>query len=285
MTNTEKVRFGPAGIPLGCIGGTADGVRYVGKLDLEAMEVEFVRGVKMGAEQAREVGKAALESNVSLSAHCPYWINCCPKEKEKIETTIRNILATARAIEAMGGGVIVFHPGFYMGRDPKTCMRMAKETLEKALEIMKQEKLARVILGPESTGKISQLGTLEEVVELAASLERTKPVVDFAHVHGRNNGCIRKKGDYARIFDVMEKELGRKAVENIHAHFTEIEYNKNGERYHLELGAKNSPPFEPLAELIAEQGYGGTLICESPLLEQDAQKMKQIYKRALAKRK
>jgi len=95
------IRFGPAGIPLGCEGGTLKGVEYCKKIGLGAMEVEFVRGVKMGRETALAVGKKAKELGIALSCHCPYWINCCAKEPQKLDASVRNLMETARAAQAL----------------------------------------------------------------------------------------------------------------------------------------------------------------------------------------
>lgn len=269
--------FGPAGIPLSCEGNTADGVRETARQGLGAMEVEFVYGVKMSEATAREVGRIAKEKNIALSCHAPYFINCCAMEKVKLARSIHNITDSAKAMHFMGGRIAVFHPGFYMGRGSAECLKLVKETMLQALEKLHSLGIRDVLLGMELTGKGSQFGNLEEICQLAAEIPQTAPVIDFAHHHARNNGKIRKKEDYLEIFETMEKHLGRKSVENFHSHFSEIEYTSKGERRHLELGTTNEPPFKLLAQLCAENGYNGTIICETPLLDQDALKMQKIY--------
>ncbi len=276
------MRFGPAGIPLSTTGGVFEGVQDTARLGLGAFEVEFVRGVKMGDEYAERVGGEARKLEISLSAHCPYWINCAAKEKAKLITTERNILETARIAKILGAHIIVFHPGFYMGRSPQETGEIIKNTLAGIIEKMKQEKINDVVLGLETSGKQTQFGTLAENLEIARELGQAV-VVDFAHIHARGNGALKNKEDYKKIFDEIEKVVGAGALQKLHCHFSEIEYSEKGERWHLELGTKNSPPFKPLAEVIAENGYDGTIICESPLLEQDALRMKKILEEAIKK--
>ncbi|MEW6329735.1 MAG: TIM barrel protein, partial [Candidatus Micrarchaeota archaeon] len=263
-------------------GGVFEGVQDTARLGLGAFEVEFVRGVRMGDEYAARVGEEARKLNISLSAHCPYWINCAAKEKAKLATTERNILETARIAKILGARIIVFHPGFYMGRSPQETGRIIKNTLAGILEKMKQEKISGVVLGLETSGKQAQFGTLAENLEIARELGQAV-VVDFAHIHARGNGSLKNKEDYKNIFDEIEKAMGAPALKKLHAHFSEIEFSEKGERWHLELGTKNSPPFRPLAEVIAENGYDGSMICESPLLEQDALRMKKIMEEAIKK--
>jgi deoxyribonuclease-4 len=269
--------FGPAGIPIACQGGTLEGLRTVAELGLGAMEVEFVRGVHMNLEQARLIGSEAKKLNISLSCHAPYWINCCARTNEKLMRSVRNILDTAKAAHALGARIIVFHPGYYMDRPAAECAALTKQTLTTALEHMHSLGINHVLLGPELMGKGSQFGSLEEIIALAAGLPQTAPVIDFAHYHARGNGIINGEADYAAIFNKLESAIGSKAVHSFHSHFSEIEYTDKGERRHLELGTTNEPPVKPLLKLCAEQGYSGTIICETPLLEQDALKMQKIY--------
>lgn len=279
-----RVRFGPAGIPRGSPKQDLySGVEYTGELKLDAFECEFSRGVRINKEVALRVRKLANDSDISLSCHAPYWVNACSKEKVKIETSIRNIMEAARAAHLLGAGVIVFHPGFYMGKSSEECAVIAKKTLQVCIEKMGEEKINNVFLGPETTGKLSQYGSLQEVLELCSSLERCKPTIDFAHLHARGIK-LKKKEDYKEIFDKIEKELGGSALKDLHTHFSEVEYTKKGERRHLVLGTNNEPPFRPLSEAIVENGYGATIISESPLLEIDALKMKNAYVSLLSKK-
>ncbi len=280
MGNKGVVRFGPAGLPIPPFeGGTVEAVKFVKEEGLDAMEIEFVRGVHMSAETARKVRVEAEKYDMRLSAHCPYWINCAAKEAAKIKATVRNLMETARIAQVLGVKVIVFHPSYYMGRAPEATMELTRKTLKEVEEKMKSEGIHDVWLGAETAGRVSQLGGLEETLELARSMEKVRPVIDFAHLHARKKGWVKGKEQYAEIFEKMEKALGRKAVEEFHSHFSEIQWNEGGERNHLALGEaeKPSPPFRPLAEVIAENGYSGTIICETPMLDRDAVKMKRIF--------
>jgi len=277
------VLFGPAGIPIACEGGTFEGVECCSQLGLTAMEVEFVQGVKMGLVQADKIGKRAEELKIRLSCHCPYFINFCGKEKAKLLGSVRNVMDTARVAQPLGASAIVFHPGFYMGRTPQECAKIAKPVLQECIDKLKAEKLDKVWLAPETTGKKSQYGSLDDVLDICSSLERCRPTVDFGHMHARESR-LRSKQDFLRIFERIEKALGKKAVHDLHVHFSELEYTEAGEYRHIPLGT-NEPPFKPLAEAIVENGFGCTIISESPLLEQDSLKMKKIYEAALAAKK
>ena len=275
------IRFGPAGIPIGTPGkaGTAEGIAYCKELGLGAMEVEFVHGVKMGEPAARASGEVARKSDVLLSCHAPYYINCCAKEELKLDGSVRHIVATAQAAFWLSATPIVIHPGFYMGRPAAECRKMVVSTFQRCLDGMEKRKISGVQLGAELTGKKSAYGCLDEIIDLAGEFgsRQVVPVIDFAHYHARE-ARLKTQEDYARILEKVEKRLGNDAAHNFHCHFSGIERIEAGEKNHLPI-ASNSPPFEPLAQAWVENGWEGKAICESPLIEKDALEMQKTYKK------
>ncbi|MEM4166334.1 MAG: TIM barrel protein [Candidatus Bilamarchaeaceae archaeon] len=283
MAKKESVRFGPAGIPIQCEGrSTLDGVRCCYELGLKAMEMEFVQGVRLNKNAAAEVGKVAEQLDISLSSHAPYFINFCSKEEKKIKNSIRNLVEAAVATASAKGSITVFHPGFYQGQEKEEAYQRAKKNIMAAYEKVKEAGAEKVILGAETVGKKSAFGGFEEVVRLASELEYVQPVLDFAHMHARRDFIIKGVDDYRKIFEILEKKLGD-YVHHFHSHFSEIRYSEKGELSHLPLGTNNEPPIEPLLKVIVENGYSGTIICETPQLDIDAQKMQKIYSRMVKK--
>lgn len=269
-----KLRLGPAGLPIECKGKSlSEGIEYVAKEGLNALEVEFVRGVR-GKKEEWVKSKATAEKNdVLLSCHAPYWINCCSPVREKQQITIRNLIQTAQAAEILGAYIIVFHPGYYQNQTAEQASDNCIAVLKVVIKKMKEQKL-HCILGAETTGKPSAFGSLQENIELAKSLKELKPVVDFAHLHARSNGGIKTEKDYEDIFSRIKMELGADYLRQLHCHFTEVHFSEKGERWHLPLGEKNSPDMRILAKIIKNNNYKFTLISESPLLDRDALKMK-----------
>ena len=91
--------------------------------------------------------------------------------------------------------------------------------------------------------------------------------------------------DYRRVFDLIGSELGAEYAENLHCHFSKIEFTGAGEKKHLTFAdTVYGPCFEPLAEVIAKDGLSPTVICESDGTQTlDALAMKNMYKGALGK--
>jgi len=271
-----SVRFGPGGIPIQCSArSTLEGVKCCAELGLEAMEMEFVQGVRLKEPAAAEIGKVAKELDIILSSHAPYFVNFCSLDKQKMATSSRNLIGSARITAAAGGRITVFHPGFYQKRTPDEAYKNAKKNIAAVAAELEGQK---IILGAETVGKKGSFGGLHEVIKLSQDIPMVQPVLDFAHLHARGDAKLEDEADYRKLFDLLEKELPG-FMKHFHCHFSEINYTDKGERNHLPLGTNNKPPFRPLLKVLKENGYSGVIICETPNLDMDAQKMQKYFRR------
>lgn len=269
------IKFGPAGIPITCEEQTnLGGIKCCHKLGLEAMELEFVKGVSLNERVAKEIKQTSEELNISLSAHAPYYINLCSKDEEKAKTSKRNIYLAAKATFNCGGNIVVFHPGYYQKLRKEEAYEIAKKRLIEIKELLNSEGI-KVKLGAETVGKKSAFGNLEENLKLANDVG-INVVVDFAHLHARGDYTIKSENDYRKILEIVEREH-EDSLKPLHVHFSEIEYNEKGEIKHLPLYTNNEPPFKELIKVLYESGIETTIICESPKLELDALEMKKEY--------
>jgi len=177
--------FGTGGTPHSARSKTSiDGIERIAELGLGCMELEFVQGVRMGEAGARLVAEKAAAVGVKLSAHGPYFINLNAREPEKVRASQDMILQTARIASICGAKSITFHAAFYLDNSPQEVYNRVKKYLGEILDRLKREN-NRVWIRPEVTGKVSQFGTLEEVLNLSTELEGVAPVIDFAHWHAR----------------------------------------------------------------------------------------------------
>ena len=176
----DKVIFGPAGKPIEFNGKAHESPEFLGPLGLYAFEYQSTYGVRIGESSALKLRESAEENGVLMSMHCPYYVNVCSKEEEKIESTIDRLVQSAKVGEFMGAYRLVFHPGFYSGRKPETCMDLAKKTYTRLLERCEEEGIENFTFAPETTGKRSQLGNIDEIIEMCASFDHFEPTIDFA---------------------------------------------------------------------------------------------------------
>lgn len=260
---------------------------YVKSFGLTAYEYQCGRGVKISQESAAKLGAAAGAEGISLSLHAPYYISLSSVEEEKRDNSINYILQSARAAHAMGAKRIVVHSGSCGKLSREEALELAKGTLKKCVTALEEEGLAdKVILCPETMGKVNQLGDLNEVMELCQVDERFLPCVDFGHLNARTFGGIKGKEEYRQILDTMENRLGADRAKRFHSHFSKIQYtDKGGEKMHLTFeDTVYGPEFEPLAELIAKRGWSPVFICESAGTQaEDAAAMMQMYQGYLDK--
>jgi len=274
-----KYWFGPAGKPLSL--KTSDILRapgFIRELGLNAMEYEAVRGVNIEDEKARLLGIEARKHNVRLSLHAPYFINLAGRE-QVVKSSIERLKASIRVSGIMEAYIVVFHPGYY--RDAlsrRDALEKVIRNLSEVVEYREQHGFRNTLLGPETSGKTSQIGDLNEVIEISASYEGVRPVIDFAHLYARHMGrFIVSKDDVLKVVDALEKRLGREYLSPLHSHFSKIEYSRGGERMHHALSEdKYGPEFRHVCEALCEAGVDAVVISESPLLEQDSIVMKRI---------
>ncbi|WP_245574384.1 TIM barrel protein [Desulfovirgula thermocuniculi] len=237
---------------------------WLKELGLTAYEYQCVRGVNIGEQAAVRLGEVARRYDIALSIHAPYYITLGTDDPALKEKTKMHLLKSMQAARWMGARVVVFHPGTGVGRDRKEVLSRAKKLLKEVLAEAGEMGLGDVRLAPETAGKPAQLGTLEEILELCALDAQVVPAVDFAHLHAAGGGCLKEVDDFARVLDRVEECLGRRAVEELHVHFSPIEYTAKGEKRHrtLEEGLYG-PDFSLLAGLLVERDLSPTVICES----------------------
>lgn len=269
-------RIGPAGFPLKGPHGV-DAMGYLRKIGLDAMEYQAVRSLRIGRKAAFELGSAASENGILLTLHGPYAINLSSDKKLVRRQSIQRVVKSVEIASHMGAFHVTFHPGYYSGLPSEMAMQVQKEAFRAILEKMYAKK-TKVELGPETTGKQNQFGTLDELLEISSSFEGVRLTLDFAHIHARMGGTIKSRDDYERILDRVERSLGSKEMKNLVVHISEVEMTSKGvgERRHHPLGSGYGPDFRKLAAVILEKGYSFVIICESPLLEIDALKIKRI---------
>lgn len=252
---------------------------YIVKMGLDAFEYQCGRGVNIGSEKASQLGKLADEKGIKLSLHAPYYISMSSMEEEKRIKSVDYILQSARAVNAMGGSRIVVHTGSCSKISREQALELAKDTMKLAIAALDAEGLSNVRICPETMGKINQLGTLEEVIELCKLDERLLPCIDFGHLNARTMGLVNSGEAFLDILNKIGNELGEDRLKQFHSHFSKIEYTVGGEKKHLTFeDTVFGPDYEPLMELVYKKNLSPTFICESAGTQaEDAKAMKDYY--------
>lgn len=268
--------FGTAGIPLAAKGtDTASGIRAVRQLGLDAMELEFVQSVNISRENAPKIKAVAEKEDVALTCHAPYYINLNAAEAAKLEASKKRLIKAAEVAWLCGAKSVAFHPGYYLGNDKEKVYEKVKKELAAVVAELKNVGCG-IWVRPETTGKRSQFGDLNEIMKLCSEIEQVMPCIDYAHMHAResNNNSI---SEFREILAAVEKELGKEALKDAHIQFAGVNYSSKGELNHLTL-RDSDLKCEDMVASWKEFRIAGVVISESPNIEGDALVVKGIYR-------
>lgn len=268
----DKLNFLTAGIPT-VAKDYYDAFSTLKNMQLDGLEIEFVHGVRMSEKTQKTV--LDNKDNLILTSHGPYYINLNSKEKEKKEASVTRILDTARMANKLGAYSIVYHAGFYMGESKENTFKTILEKHSEIVEILEKEN-NNIWIRPETTGKGTQWGDIDEIVELCKNFKNVLPCVDFAHIHARTNGLFNTYDEFCLILDKIAKNLGDKALKNFHAHMAGIAYSQKGEKHHLVF--KDSDfNYKDLLKAFKTFNVTGVIVCESPNIEVDCKILKDYW--------
>lgn len=285
----KKPRFGPAGVPplFRALRAKISDVPVLLKQEgLDAFEYQAVRwGQKPQIKQqdAENLGNEAKLNDIQLSLHGSYFINLAGTE-DVVEASKKRLVACAIAAKWMRAYVVVFHLGYYGRTGRADALKKCTKELENVIKTIEGQGIREVKMGPETMGKGTQLGSLEEILTICEEIEQTQLVIDWAHLHARGAGQFGKAADFRAVAEKVERRLGTEALRSMHCHFSKIEFTHKGERRHHVLEEGNyGPEFQPLAEIIREFKMHPVIICETPFLDADAVRMRRIFDQTVNK--
>ncbi|WP_040211815.1 TIM barrel protein [Clostridium polynesiense] len=268
----DKLLFGISGIPIGYPStkyNYATGIEFLKGINLDAMELPFVRSVNITDKNKEAVLNTKKANDFYLSAHGSYYINLNAAEEEKLEKSLERIEKGALALKKVEGRSLIFHPGYYLQDTPETTYNNIKANLQRLSDFGVDYRL-------ETTGKPTQFGSLEEIVSLCKEIEFCEPCIDFSHIHARNNGSLKEYDDFARILEYIGENLGDKALKDMHIHVSGINYGIKGEKNHLPF-LESDFKYDAFIKALIDYDVKGCIICESPILEKDSLLLKNLY--------
>jgi len=275
---TLSFKFGTVGSPEGTPprpGGTVGGIQYAASLGLDALELAWVHGVRVGSTACDAIKKAAEETGTALSVHAPYFINL-NGNIEKWPRLRQYLMDAAHFGNLAGATDIIFHPGTYFGQPADEVLKVILPRLQGCVDEIRAEGNP-VTLRPEISGKAAMLGSLADVLAMAQSIPGVVPCIDFAHLHARlGDGAMNTYAEWLKMLDLYRKSLGDQSMQEMHIHLSGINYGPKGEKNHLVM-EEASLNFRDLMRALHEAGVSGRIMCESPVLEVDALKFKQLW--------
>ena len=270
----DKLNFITAGMPLRTGKGSyPQAFDVLKEMALDGMELEFVHGVRMSDANRDYVKEQS--NNFVITAHGPFYINLNSKEEEKIDASVQRIIDTAAVAHEAGAFSITYHAAFYMGKNKEEVFNQVKTQTKRIIDILENENI-NVWIRPETTGKATQWGDIDEIINLSKEFEQVLPCVDFSHLHARSVGEFNTYDEFSRVLEKMGKEIGQYALDNFHGHLAGIEYTSKGEKQHLNL-ENSDMNYKDLIKAMKTFNVKGALVCESPNIEDDCKLLKDYY--------
>ena len=269
----DKLNFLTAGMPLRTANkGYGRAFEILDEMLLDGLELEFVRGVRISDASRTTVKNSSMIKTI----HAPFYINLNAREEEKIEASIQRIVETAEIAQDIGAFSITYHAGYYLNMDKEKVYETIKKQTAIITDILSKAGVT-VWIRPETTGKATQWGDLEEIINLSKEFEYVLPCVDFSHLHARYNGISNTYDEFAQIFEKIAKELEeKKPLKNFHAHMAGIEYTAKGEKQHLNF-EESDFNYKDLLKAFKDFDVKGAIVCESPNIEDDAKLIRDYY--------
>lgn len=279
---TSSFLFGTVGSPNSTPskpGGSQGAIQQIAALGLSALELGWVKSVRVTEATCQVIHQTAVEKGVALSVHAPYFINL-NADAEEWPKSRKRLMDAAYFGHLAGATDIIFHPGSYFGKPPEEVIPIANQRLQGCANELKTMHNP-VILRPETMGKTAMLGSLEDTINMSQSIPGVEPCLDFAHLHARaGDGSVNSYDEWLRIIDVYGTALGRTALQHLHIHLSGIEYSAKGERNHLKL-LESDLDVKSLFRALHARQCGGRILCESPILEEDALYMKKLWEEGI----
>ena len=256
-------------------GGSVGGVLHSAELGLFSLELGWVRSVRVSEKTCALIKSTAEENGVSISVHAPYFINLNADDEEWPKSRKR-LMDAAYYGNLAGATDIVFHPGSYFQHPPEEVLPIAIQRLQNCIEELRAGK-NEVILRPEIMGKSAMLGSLDDTLKMSQAMEGVQPCLDVAHLFARSgDGSINSYDQWSQTLEDYGNALGENSLKNLHIHISGIDYGEKGEKEHLPLD-ESEFDYEVFLEALNDFDCQGRILCESPILEEDALKCKQTW--------
>jgi deoxyribonuclease IV len=228
----------------------------------DACEIDFESGFWMDYPWAERLGELAGAHDIALSVHAPLfgWVGHLEASGRKWSSALGALDRSAGIAKTCGAEVVVFHPGFLLGRSREDAIDAVVEQLAIVRDRLEGKDRA-VTFGVEVMGRVRDLGSLDDCVEISRRAGWVRPVIDFAHMHATSDGAFVEAAPFEDALELADAVLAPDAP--FHIHFSDIAYANRNETKHLAYG-EGTLRADPLREALTRFDRPATVISESP---------------------
>ena len=254
-----EIRIGPSGLP--DLPSFDDAAAWLAAEGYGAVEIGFVSGFWLSYDDAPALAAALRERDIVVSVHAPLaaFMGHVAREK-KFKMALGMLDHTAGLAKAVGAEVIVFHPGFLLGREREQAIADVVDQLGD-LRARLESKDRLVPFGIEVMGRVRDFGSIDDVIEIARQVDFVRPVIDFAHMHATSDGAYTDVEMFATALEATDDAM--RDGDRFHIHFSDIAYANRNETKHLPYG-EGTLRAEPLRDALERFERPATVISESP---------------------
>ena len=292
----KEIKFGVAGFPLNFFSSSYGKKRenifiWLKEKGLDCIELQCTYGIKMKKEQALLYRELAEKNNIVLTMHAPYYISLASLNEEVVERSKLEIKKAFELASWLGVNRIIFHPGGGYGKTESDRKEGIKRLIRALNSIKNEIDTENIKIYPEIGGKVNQLGSLDEIIEIVKNVDYARPCIDLAHLHARELGSITSSEKIIEVLKKIENELGRDILDDVHFHVYPVDYTEMGEKVHKAFGEKFEgqlslfeqfdeymPKANDYVNAIKELGLKPITICEAHNTQDiGAKLMKDLY--------
>jgi deoxyribonuclease-4 len=254
-----EIRLGPSGLP--DAPSFEEAAATLAARGYRACEIGFAGGFWLDYDAAPALHAALAAEDIVLSIHAPLAAFMGHVEREKkFKMALGMLDHTAGLAKAAGAELVVFHPGFLLGREREQAIADVVDQLGD-LRARLEAKDRLVPFGVEVMGRVRDLGTLDDVLAIASQVDFVRPVLDFAHMHATSDGAYTDVDMFASALEAADEVIEPGA--SFHIHFSDIAYANRNETKHLPYG-EGTLRVEPLRDALDRFERPATVISESP---------------------
>jgi len=256
----SSIRVGPARLP--SRESPEEAIDALLERGYTACEIDFESGFWMDYPFAEQLGALARAHDIALSVHAPLFgfMGHLEASGRKFTSAVGALDRSAGIAAASGAELVVFHPGFLLGRSREDAIDSVVEQLGTLRERLEGKDRA-VPFGVEVMGRVRDLGSIEDVVEISRRADWVRPVLDFAHMHATSDGQFLESKRFSEALAAVDGVLQPGVP--FHIHFSDIAFANRNETKHLPYG-EGTLRVEPLRDALAGFERPATVISESP---------------------
>jgi deoxyribonuclease-4 len=263
------------GVHLGTAGGVSNAVERAREIGANTLQIfssspRMWRAAKVDPKQAERVRELRAAHDVGpLVIHTSYLVNVCSQSREVREKSVAAFRGEIERALALGAEYLVLHPGSWKGLTRDAGLKLAADSIERALDGMAWQGTGFHILIENTAGaEFSLGGSFEQVAELVARLRTAAPVavcLDTCHTHVAGYDLVSAAG-YEETMRQAAATVSFNAVKLWHCNDAKATRGSKLDRHeHIGQGTMG---IEPFRRLLNDKRFDhAAFIAETPVDE------------------